>query len=91
MTRLSSLRRVTFWLTPLVEPSSTSSFVPQIYAWIEVDGKPLRISGAIESEKKAIGYIEAQDGKEFIVRFADQRTARPDYHYCARLFIDGIW
>lgn len=65
--------------------------MPQFYAWVEVGGKPLQVYGVTESEKKAIGYVEAKEGEEFIVHFGDQRTTRPEYHHSARLFIDGIW
>jgi hypothetical protein len=70
---------------------STSSIVPQFHAWVEVGGKPLQIYGATETEKKAVGYIEAKEGEEFTVHFGDQRNTRPEYHYSAVLLIDGVW
>ena len=69
--------------------SSKNSLLPEQYGWIEVDGKPLQVYGAEETDKKSIGYIEAREGQNFVVRFSDQTTTPLDWDFCACVFVDG--
>ena len=54
-----------------------------------MDGKPLQVYGQEEKENKIFGYIEAQEGKEFVIRFADLRTSPPIYSYGQSADVDG--
>jgi len=55
-----------------------------------VDGKPLRVYGVEEKENKIYGYIEAKEGKQFTINFADLRTSPPaEDAYSARAYVDG--
>ncbi|GAA5998652.1 hypothetical protein JCM5350_006025 [Sporobolomyces pararoseus] len=68
----------------------SSRVAPDVYAWIEVDGKPLRVYGAQEVYNKFIGYVEAKGGQQFVVCFADLRKFRPKHAHQVGLHIDGI-
>ncbi|GAA5983152.1 hypothetical protein JCM5350_007898 [Sporobolomyces pararoseus] len=65
------------------------SIVPNLYGWIEVNGEPLEIYGQTETENRAIGYVEAQEGQQFIVHYADLRRIRPQDSYSLDLYVDG--
>ncbi|GAA5947347.1 hypothetical protein JCM3765_001634 [Sporobolomyces pararoseus] len=67
----------------------SSSVVPDVYSWIEVDGEPLEVYGATEMESKSIGYVEAKEGQHFVVCFSDQRKTRPKTGYNTEVWIDG--
>ncbi|GAA5947440.1 hypothetical protein JCM3765_001678 [Sporobolomyces pararoseus] len=67
----------------------SSSIVPDFYSWIEVDGKPLAIYGIETTEDKAIGYVEANEGPQFVVCYADRRVVRPQDDYAMDLYVDG--
>ncbi|GAA5909539.1 uncharacterized protein JCM6883_003981 [Sporobolomyces salmoneus] len=65
--------------------------VPELLAWVEVNGEPLQVYGAEVSGNKAIGYIEAKEGQQFKVRYLDNRPwqSRPGQAYVMRLCVDG--
>ncbi|GAA5868980.1 hypothetical protein JCM8547_003240 [Rhodosporidiobolus lusitaniae] len=58
-----------------------------MYGWVEVDGQPLEVYGVDEKDGKAIAYIEAKEGKGFVVRAGDLRT-RASQHILD-VYIDG--
>jgi len=47
------------------------------------------VYGIEEKDNKVSGYIEAQEGKQFVVRFADLRTTPPEDAYSSRAYVDG--
>ncbi|GAA5848424.1 hypothetical protein JCM3766R1_006155 [Sporobolomyces carnicolor] len=67
----------------------TSPIIPDLHAWVEVDGKALQVYGATVSGNKAIGYIEVREGQRFSLHWVDQRRVRPEYDYSMQAFIDG--
>ncbi|GAA5947383.1 hypothetical protein JCM3765_001651 [Sporobolomyces pararoseus] len=69
----------------------SSSVVPDVCGWIEVDGKPLKIFGATETENKVIGYVEANEGHQFVICYADRRLVRPQNDYAVELYVDGTY
>ncbi|GAA5844723.1 hypothetical protein JCM5353_005837 [Sporobolomyces roseus] len=69
----------------------TSDNITDYYTWVEVDGKPLQVYGIEEKENKIFGYIEAQEGKQFVVCLADLRTTPPEQSFCTRAFVDGAY
>jgi len=68
----------------------TSDNIAEYYTWIEVDGKPLQVYGQQEKENKIYGYIEAQEGKEFTINFADLRTSPPEMSFSTIIEVDGL-
>ncbi|GAA5913194.1 hypothetical protein JCM6882_005814 [Rhodosporidiobolus microsporus] len=52
-----------------------------------VDGKPLEVYGATIEDNKAVGHVEAQEGREFKLHFSDQRFSAPDH--VVRAYVDG--
>ncbi|GAA5875398.1 hypothetical protein JCM16303_000610 [Sporobolomyces ruberrimus] len=75
---------------PDLQHCLTSSTVPQFFVWIEIDGAPVQVyTQEVKEEGKTLCYIEAIEGKEFVVRCADLRTSRPDDPYNVRIFVDG--
>ncbi|GAA5983126.1 hypothetical protein JCM5350_007886 [Sporobolomyces pararoseus] len=66
-----------------------SSIVPDVFGWIEVDGEPLEVYGVTEKENKTIGYIEAKEGQQFVVRVADLRRVQPEADFTMQVFLDG--
>ncbi|GAA5913202.1 hypothetical protein JCM6882_005817 [Rhodosporidiobolus microsporus] len=63
-----------------------------LYGWVTVDGQPLEVYGTRIEGSRAIGYIEAQDDKEFKVHFHDEHSAeREDGEYATRLYVDGAY
>ncbi|GAA5892759.1 uncharacterized protein JCM6883_007463 [Sporobolomyces salmoneus] len=68
-----------------------SPLVPELIAWVEVNGEPLKVYGAEVVGNKAIGYIEAKENQQFKVCYLDIRSwrSRPDYAYSVRLRLDA--
>ena len=67
----------------------TSTVAPEFYAWVEVGGSPLPVFGAVREENKTIGYIEAKEGQQFVVKTLDLReNVASDFDL--RLWIDGM-
>ncbi|GAA5875430.1 hypothetical protein JCM16303_000622 [Sporobolomyces ruberrimus] len=75
---------------PDAEYRLTSSLLPNLFAWVEIDGQPAHVYAPEELERKAIGYIEAVEGKGCAVRWADLRTLRPDDPYSMRTCGSGV-
>lgn len=71
--------------------SSLASNLPNFAVWIEIDGQAVPVYSQTdwEDSKIATGYIESEEGKHFVVRFADLRTSPPQESYSARVFVDG--
>ncbi|GAA5947311.1 hypothetical protein JCM3765_001620 [Sporobolomyces pararoseus] len=67
----------------------SSSVVPDVYGWVEVNGEPLNVYGATETENKSIGYVEAKEGQQFVVCLSDQRKTPPGTDYITRVWLDG--
>ncbi|GAA5980833.1 hypothetical protein JCM5350_003724 [Sporobolomyces pararoseus] len=67
----------------------SSSIVPDFYGWIAVDGEPVQVYGATEANGKSIGYVEAKEGQQFVIHFADLRKGLLDTDCVVRAFIDG--
>ncbi|GAA5900255.1 uncharacterized protein JCM6883_002787 [Sporobolomyces salmoneus] len=67
--------------------------IPELLAWVEVDGEPVKVYGAEVTENKAVGYIEAKEGQQFKVCYLDNRTmhSRPKDDYAMQLRIDGTY
>jgi len=58
--------------------------------WVEIDGAPVPIYSKQQEENKAVGYIEAIEGKEFSVNFADLRTSQPEHDFALDVTLDGL-
>ncbi|GAA5875394.1 hypothetical protein JCM16303_000609 [Sporobolomyces ruberrimus] len=69
----------------------SSSDIPDFYAWVEVDGQAVPVYSREDSNRKVVCYIEAIEGKEFIVKWVDLRTSRPKNSYTTHVYVDGIW
>ncbi|GAA5989148.1 hypothetical protein JCM5350_005101 [Sporobolomyces pararoseus] len=67
----------------------SSSIVPDFYGWIEVSEEPLQVYGSTEANGKSIGYVEAKEGQQFVICFADLRKVLPETDYVLRAFVDG--
>ena len=59
--------------------------------WIEIDNQAVPVYSKTESEdhKTVTCYIESEEGKNFVVRFADLRTSPPEDAYDVCLNVDG--
>ncbi|BGP38174.1 hypothetical protein JCM10450v2_002111 [Rhodotorula kratochvilovae] len=67
---------------------SSFPFLPDVHAWIEVEGAPLQVFGVEQDGSKVVAYIEAKDGAAFEVHYLDLRTSCQRAHV-ARLYVDG--
>ncbi|BGP38179.1 hypothetical protein JCM10450v2_002116 [Rhodotorula kratochvilovae] len=63
-------------------------FLPDVHAWIEVEGAPLQVFGVEQDGSKVVAYVEAKDGTAFEVHYLDLRTSCQSAHV-ARLYVDG--
>ncbi|GAA6006373.1 hypothetical protein JCM11491_004932 [Sporobolomyces phaffii] len=67
-----------------------SDAIPDFYVWVEVDGQVAPVYSTVQHEsKKTVCYIEAKEGKQFVVKYGDRRSVRPDYSYTFHLYVDG--
>ncbi|GAA5829666.1 hypothetical protein JCM11251_000242 [Rhodosporidiobolus azoricus] len=58
-----------------------------LYGYVSVDDEALEVHGVEVVDDKMIAYIEAKEGRQFEVRFNDQRRSGEDY--AVRFFVDG--
>ena len=71
-------------------PALISSFpgFNSLYAWIEVEGAPLKVYGVEQDGKKVVAYVEATNGKQFTVHYLDLTSTCSTSHV-VRLYVDG--
>ncbi|GAA5971531.1 hypothetical protein JCM11641_000629 [Rhodosporidiobolus odoratus] len=66
-----------------------------VCSWVEVDGLPLEVYGVEQQGSKCVAYVEAAEGKTYVVCFIDcreQRTIERDkVMYVTRLSVDGAY
>jgi len=90
LSRLTLLVRVSvlsIWSSSL----KTSSLLRDCFAWIEIDGQPVQVYSKDEAKDgKSDSYIEAIEGKEFVVNWADLRKSRVEDSYTVHVYVDGI-
>ncbi|GAA5875426.1 hypothetical protein JCM16303_000621 [Sporobolomyces ruberrimus] len=69
----------------------TSSLLRDCFAWIEIDGQPVQVYSKDQAKDgKSDSYIEAIEGKEFVVNWADLRKSRVEDSYTVHVYVDGI-
>ncbi|BGP14097.1 hypothetical protein JCM10213_002393 [Rhodosporidiobolus nylandii] len=64
--------------------------LPDLGAWVTVDGEPARLFGRAAGDKKASAYVEAVEGARFAVHWVDFRTLRPETAFEMALEVDGL-
>ncbi|GAA5874677.1 hypothetical protein JCM16303_002947 [Sporobolomyces ruberrimus] len=68
----------------------TSPLLPRFLVWVEVDRRPVRVYSKSQPEKgKTVCYIEAIEGKQFTVEYADLRKSPPEDPFVLNLTVDG--
>ncbi|GAA5868960.1 hypothetical protein JCM8547_003234 [Rhodosporidiobolus lusitaniae] len=67
--------------TPSEQYRLSSPLVPQLYCWVTVDSKFLRVLDAKQDGIKTTTFVEAREGECYEVGLCDQRTKRPTSGY----------
>ncbi|BGP14104.1 hypothetical protein JCM10213v2_002044 [Rhodosporidiobolus nylandii] len=64
--------------------------LPDLGAWVTVDGKPARLFDRAAGDKKSSAYVEAVEGARFAVHWVDFRTSRPETAFEMALEVDVL-
>ncbi|GAA5849115.1 hypothetical protein JCM9279_005794 [Rhodotorula babjevae] len=78
---------------PLPDESHRLAFpkMPDLHAWIVVDGEPVELYATDEMRARGEAYVEAATGKTFEIGIADLRSKRPTFSWNVDIYADGDW